>query len=217
MKAKERWEVAEKQRKEMAGVANGAQPSPDGVPGAAAAAARETPNTEELRRGIDSMLSSNKMRKRACEICGVEEISEDVKEHLTIIARAVVSDMSFHLRRAVASDPRIAHRGITFTRREKRRILSEYKEEISKKRDDKLNQMLAATKLSLSGVSNEAYCTLRSVLCKMGGRGILPDVKVLRDTRNELFNLSMADLDVFATADGWFASPRAVVEMEILR
>ena len=44
MKAAERWRKAEEQRKEMAGVANGAQPSPDGVPGAAAAAAREPHN-----------------------------------------------------------------------------------------------------------------------------------------------------------------------------
>ena len=50
MNAKDRWEKAEEQRKESAGVANGAQPSPspDGVPGAAAAAAKGAPKHRGL-------------------------------------------------------------------------------------------------------------------------------------------------------------------------
>lgn len=145
------------------------------------------------------------------------EISEGVKDHLTVIATALVSDCSFALRAAIAADSRIQTRCIRSRRQLEKAIIRKYQREMSEKRKDKLVLNEAATTLALSGLSSKAFCAVRSVLQKLGGRGMLFSEKTLRDARKELEELAIQDLDVYETPDGWFVSARAAVEMEILR
>ena len=231
MKAEERRKKAEMQQNEGVNEDNPTGPEPSQAsdqrspagdqPSTACAAAEaqraDHDDDDEATRCVKGSLTRPRMRKRVCQISGDKVISEDVKARLAIIARGVVSDMPYPIRKVVAADPRIADRGIMYTRLVEREILRKYKAGIEEKRKDKLVLMQTAAELSLKGISSKAYCTLRGVLCKLGLRGVLPSVTALTETRNQLFKLSMADLQVFATNDGWFASPRAVVEMEILR
>ena len=177
----------------------------------------ERPIPEAAVSAAASLLSSKKKRKLVCKLAGVEKVSEKIKAHLGIIAAALVSDMSHDLRGAVAKDPRIEQRCIMPRKKLEKEVLRKYKAEMREKRNDKLSLMSAVSKLSISGLSSKAYCTLRAVLNDMGMRGVLPTDKALRQTKAELWKLSMDDLQIFPTKDGWFVSPRAVVEMEILR
>ena len=144
-------------------------------------------------------------------------ISEKIKDHLTTIATALVSDCSFALRTAVAADPRIQARCIKPRRAMEKAIIRKYQKEMSEKRKDKLVLTEAATTLALSGISSKALAAVRSVMQKLGCRGVLFTDKALRDARKELEELAIEDLNIYETPDGWFVSARAAVEMEILR
>ena len=195
---------------------NGLNPSPGDAASGNDAAVLE-PIPEAAASATTRLLASKKKRKIVCKLAGVEVVSEKIKAHLGIIAAALVSDMSYDLRGAVAKDPRIERRCIMPRKQLEKEILRKYKAEMSQKRKDKLVLMNAVSKLSISGLSSKAYCTLRAVLNDMGLRAVLPSEKDLRQVRGELFKLCVADLQIFPTPDGWFVSPRAVVEMEILR
>jgi hypothetical protein len=144
-------------------------------------------------------------------------ISEKIRDHLTAIATALVSDCSFALRRAVAADPRIQDRCIKPRRAMEKAIIRKYQREMSEKRKDKLVLNEAATTLALSGISSKALAAVRSVMQKLGCRGMLFTDKALREARQELEQLAFEDLGIYETPDGWFVSARAAVEMEILR
>jgi len=144
-------------------------------------------------------------------------ISEKIRDHLTAIATALVSDCSFALRRAVAADPRIQDRCIKPRRAMEKAIIRKYQREMSEKRKDKLVLNEAATTLALSGISSKALAAVRSVMQRLGCRGMLFTDKALREARQELEQLAFEDLGIYETPDGWFVSARAAVEMEILR
>ena len=144
-------------------------------------------------------------------------ISEKITSHLIAIATALVSDCSFALRTAVAADPRIQARCIKSKRQLEKATIRKYQREMSEKRKDKLVLNEAATTLALSGLSSKAFCAVRSVLQKLGCRGVLFPEKALREARKELEELAIEDLRVYETPDGWFVSARAAIEMEILR
>ena len=74
-----------------------------------------------------------------------------------------------------------------------------------------------ASTIAQSGLSTKAYCAIRAAMQKMGGRGMLPTPQALREARKELETLATEDLMYYSTADGWFVSARAAVEMEVSR
>ena len=175
---------------------NGLNPSPGDAASGNDAAVME-PIPEAAASATTRLLASKKKRKVVCKLAGVEVVSEKIKAHLGIIAAALVSDMSYDLRGAVAKDPRIERRCIMPRKQLEKEILRKYKAEMSQKRKDKLVLMNAVSKLSISGLSSKAYCTLRAVLNDMGLRAVLPSEKDLRQVRGELFKLCVTDLQIF--------------------
>ena len=145
------------------------------------------------------------------------EVSEKIEEHVKAIATALVDDMTQGIRDGVADDPRIQKRCIKPRRQLEKEIIRQYQREMSERRKEKLAVYNFVTTTALSGLSIKAYDAVRAALQKLGGRGVLPTVKALREARKELEEMSMKDMGVYETPDGWFVSARAVVEHEILR
>ena len=173
------------------------------VPSPAEAAASVLKHPGKLRQ----------IRKASGEV----EVSEKTKEHIKAIAAALVDDMIPEIKDAVAADPRIQMRCIMPRRQLEKEILRKYQKEMSEKRKEKLSVYSFVTKTTLSGLSSRAYAAVRSAIKNMGGRGVLPTVQALRAAKKELEDMSIQDMGVYETPDGWFVSARAVVENEILR
>ena len=74
-----------------------------------------------------------------------------------------------------------------------------------------------ATTTALPGLSTNAYAAIRAALNPMGGQSMLPTVTALCEGRRELEAISIEEMGVYDTPDGWFVSARAAVENEILR
>ena len=156
-------------------------------------------------------------RKQILKASRELEVSETTKEHVEAIAAAVIDDMTSDIRDAVAKDPRILKRCIKPRRQLEKEIIRKYQREMAEKRKDKVALFGFVQTTALSGLSTKAYAAVRSAMQKMGGRGMLPTVKALREARAELEAMALADMGVYATPDGWFLSARALVENEILR
>ena len=164
-----------------------------------------------------SVLSHAGRRKQILKAAREVEVSERIKEHVAAIATALIDDMTQGIRDEVASDPRIQKRCIKPRRQLEKEIIRQYQREMSERRKEKLAVYNFVTTTALSGLSTAAYAAVRSALQKMGGRGMLPTVTALRQARKELEEMSMHQMGVYETPDGWFVSARAVVEHEILR
>jgi hypothetical protein len=166
---------------------------------------------------VTSILDQKGKRKQVLKAAREVEISENIKGHLNAIATALVDDMTYELRKEVAKDPRIQARCIKPRRQLEKEIIRNYQKMMSEKRKDKLSMFNTASTLALSGLSTAAYCAIRAAMQKLGGRGMLPSLKAMREARKELEKLASEDLKLYATPDGWFGSVRANVEMEISR
>ena len=166
---------------------------------------------------VTSLLVQKGKRKQVLKAAQEAEISEHIKGHLNAIATALVNDMTYELRKEVAKDPRIQARCIKPRRQMEKEIIRKYQKMMSEKRKDKLSMLNTASTLALSGLSTSAYCAVRAAMQKLGGRGMLPSLKAMRDARKELETLASQDLNLYPTPDGWFVSVRATVEMEISR
>jgi len=166
---------------------------------------------------VTSILKHKGRRKQVLKAAREVEINENIKGHLNAIATALVDDMPYELRKEVAKDPRIQERCIKPRRQLEKEIIRKYQRQMSEKRKDKLSMFNTASTLALSGLSTKAYCAIRAAMQKLGGRGMLPSLKAMREARKELEKLASEDVKLYPTPDGWFVSVRAVVEMEISR
>ena len=166
---------------------------------------------------VDGMLKKPKQVAKVLKASGDVVISEKIREHLTAIATALVDEMTPGIRTEVGEDPRIQKRFIRSKRQIEKAVLRDYKRELSQKRKDRLNVMMAASDMALSGLSSKAYAVIRKVLCKAGLRNVLFTDKDLKAARDEISNRADSDISTSATPDGWFISVRAAVEAEILR
>ena len=188
---------------------------PDSPPAAVdPAASFEAPSPAEVAA---SVLRHSGRRKQILKASRAVEVSEKIEEHVKAIATALVDDMTQGIRDGVADDPRIQKRCIKPRRQLEKEIIRQYQREMSERRKEKLAVYNFVTTTALSGLSTKAYDAVRAALQKLGGRGVLPTVKALREARKELEEMSMKDMGVYETPDGWFVSARAVVEHEILR
>lgn len=186
-------------------------PEMDGVGSAAEAS---IPSADQL---VDGILSRKRGRKQVLKASGEFEISEKVRECLEAIGTALVDDMTFDIRKVVAKDPRIQARCIKPRGQLEKEIIRKYQKEMSEKRKEKLGVQQFITLTALSGLSTKAYEAVRAGLQKLGMRGALPPVKLLREAKKELEAYSIEDLGVYQTPDGWFVSLRSAIENEILR
>lgn len=163
------------------------------------------------------IFANKRMRKRILKAAREVEVNETIREHANAIATGLVDDMISAIRNEVAKDPRIQARCIKPRRQLENEIIREYQRRMSEKRKDELNMSIFASKIALSGLSTAAFSAIRSAIQRMGGRGMLPSLQSIREARAKLEALSIEDLGVYATPDGWFISARAAVEMEISR
>ena len=144
-------------------------------------------------------------------------LSEKNKEHLKIIVAAQVSDMMPSIQRLVARDPRIQRFSLSNSTRFKELIIKQYKEDLAARRKSEISLLRAATMMSKANVSTKAYRAIRSILVSMGFRNVLPTWKDLDEARDKIETCADVDLQLTATADGWFASPTALIELDLLR
>ena len=144
-------------------------------------------------------------------------LSEKNKEHLKIIVAAQVSDMMPSIQRLVARDPRIQRFSLSNSTRFKELIIKQYKEDLAARRKSEISLLRAATMMSKANVSTKAYRAIRSILVSMGFRDVLPTWKDLDEARDKIETCADVDLQLTATADGWFASPTALIELDLLR
>ena len=144
-------------------------------------------------------------------------LSEENKEHLKIITAALISDLLPEMLALAANDPRIQKFNLGSSKRLKERIIKEYKAELRAKRKSEVSLLITAMRLSKNAVSSKAYATVRGILVQMGHREVLPTVKDVRKAGEHLMKCATEDLKIHSTPDGWFVSPRALLEMEILR
>ena len=146
-----------------------------------------------------------------------EKLSEDNKEHLKVIVAAQISDMMPGIQRLVASDPRIQRFSLSNSPKFKEQIIKVYKAELAARRKSEIALLRAASKLSQANVSSQAYRAIRNILVEMGFKDVLPTVKDLDEARNTIEDCATEDLVLTATEDGWFVSPTAVIELDLLR
>ena len=144
-------------------------------------------------------------------------LSEKNKEHLKIIVAAQVSDMMPSIQRLVARDPRIQRFSLSNNTRFKELIIKQYKQDLAARRKSEISLLRAATTMSKANVSTQAYRAIRSILVGMGFRDVLPTWKDLGEARDRVETCADVDLQLTATADGWFASPTALIELDLLR
>ena len=145
------------------------------------------------------------------------ELSEENKEDLKCIAAAMVDEMIPQLRRLVALDPRIERFSVGRSERFKKRIIDDFKTKLRDRRKSEINALIAARKLCFEGVTIKAFASVRSVLVGMGLGFALPTSRVLKAAADKIKVLAEDDLQVYATPDGWWVSPRASIEMALLR
>ena len=144
-------------------------------------------------------------------------LSEDIKEHLKVIVAAMVSDMLPRVRFLVASDPRIQRFSLANSPRFKEQIIKAYKASLVAKRKCEVGLLRAASKMASANVSTKAYRAIRSILVEMGFAYVMPTERDLDEARKKIEECAMDDLQLKATEDGWFVSPTAAVELDLLR
>ena len=144
-------------------------------------------------------------------------LSEDNKEHLKVIVAALISDMMPAIQRLVARDPRIQRWSLSNSPRFKERIIKEYKAQLAARRKSQIALLRAASKMSQANVSTQAYRAIRNILVDMGFRNVLPTERDLASARSVIEECANIDLALHATEDGWFASPTAVIELDLTR
>jgi hypothetical protein len=142
---------------------------------------------------------------------------EESKEHIKIIVAGLVSDMLPNIQMLVASDPRIQRWSLSNSPIFKQRIIDAYKAELRAKRKSEIALLQAASTLSQYNVSSQSYRAVRSVLCDLGFRDVLPTVQDLDGARKHIEKCAKEDLVLKQTEDGWFMSIRALIEMELSR
>ena len=117
----------------------------------------------------------------------------------------------------VANDDRILRLSMNNSPRFKERIIKDYKATLIAKRKNEVGLLRAASKLAEANVSTKALRAIRSILNDMGFRYVLPTEEDLKDAANRIDKCVADDLVVTPTEDGWFASPTATLESELLR
>ena len=184
---------------------------------AEAAAAKARAAAEEIV--LDGMHSGTLKcaRKLRAKHDKSSDSSEDIRASLKAVAAGLVDDCTPAMRKMLAEDPRIEKRVIRSKRRFERQVIQKYKEELRAKRKNETVLLSAAADLALGSCSSAAYATVRKILSNMGLGFALPQVKDLSAARKDIEEKQKEDLKMEATADGWMISPRAAVEMEILR
>jgi hypothetical protein len=144
-------------------------------------------------------------------------LSEDNKEHLKIIVAALVSDMMPGIQRLVAADPRIQRFSLSNSPRFKEMIIKKYKEDLAARRKNEISLLRTAARLAKANVSTQAYRAIRNILVQMGFRDVLPVWKDISEARGEIEKCANVDLQLTATEHGWFISPTALIEIDLLR
>jgi hypothetical protein len=144
-------------------------------------------------------------------------LSEDNKEHLKVIVAALISDMMPFIHRMVARDPRIQRFSLSNSPRFKELIIKEYKAQLAARRKSQIALLRAASKMSQANVSTQAYRAIRNILVDMGFRDVLPTERDLAKARSVIEECANIDLALYATEVGWFASPTAVIELDLTR
>ena len=144
-------------------------------------------------------------------------LSEENKEHLKIITTAVISDMMKDMQRLVADDPRIKRLSFGTSKRFKEKVIKDYRAGLMAKRKSEIALLETALILAKSSVSSEAYATIRHILVKSGVGWALPATRDVTEARNRIMECAQEDLKIFETEDGWAASPRATIELELHR
>jgi hypothetical protein len=145
------------------------------------------------------------------------KLSENNKEDLLCIATVMVDEMIPQIRRLVASDPRIDRLSVGKSEAFKKRLIDDFKSRLREKRKCEINALIAAKKLSFDAVSIKAFASVRSVLVGMGLGFALPSSRSIAKAAQTIKDLAKDDLQVYATPDGWWVSPRASIEMALLR
>ena len=144
-------------------------------------------------------------------------LSEKNKEHLKIIVAAQVSDMMPAIQRLVAADPRIQRFSLANSPQFKELIIKKYKEDLASRRKSEISLLRTAAKLAKANVSTQAYRAIRNILVQMGFREVLPVWEDITEARSEIERCANVDLQLTATEDGWFVSPTALIEIDLLR
>ena len=144
-------------------------------------------------------------------------LSEENKDDLKVIVAALISDMMPALQRLVAKDPRIQRFSLSNSPRFKELIIKEYKVQLAARRKSQIALLRAASTLAQNNVSTQAYRAIRSILVEMGFRNVMPTEGDLSKARATIEECANIDLALYATADGWFASPTAVIEIDLTR
>ena len=144
-------------------------------------------------------------------------LSENNKEHIKIIVAALISDMMPSMQRLVASDPRIQRFSLSNSPRFKEMIIKKYREDLAARRKSEISLLRATTMMAKANVSTQAYRAIRSILVHMGFRDVLPTWQDIGEAREQMETCANVDLELRATEDGWFASPTALIELDLLR
>jgi hypothetical protein len=172
----------------------------------------------KLPRDRRSKVGKDKGREASPETANTSPVlSEENRQDLKIITTALISDMLPRIQRLAAADPRIRRFSFERSKRFKDKVISDYKASCVAKRKSEITVLETALRLSKNAVSSVAYATVRSILQGMGHAWALPTVRDVRDARRHLEKCAKEDLKIYATEDGWFASLRATIEMEIGR
>ena len=145
------------------------------------------------------------------------KLSENNKEDLRCIAAVMVDEMIPQIRRLVASDSRIDRLSVGKSEAFKKRLIDDFKSRLRDKRKCEINALIAAKKLSFDAVSIKAFASVRSILVGMGLGFALPSSRAIKAAGEKIQALAKEDLHVYATPDGWWVSPRASIEMALLR
>ena len=142
-------------------------------------------------------------------------LSEKNKEHLIIIATAIISDMRPAIRRHVAKEPRIERWSLSNSPCFKEKIKKEYRDELKARRKSDIVLLQAAAALSKNAVSTKSYRAIRHILKDMGVEWVLPTERDLGGVNKILEDTANKDLSLYSTPEGWFASLRQVGEPEV--
>ena len=169
-------------------------------------------------RGRLSKVENDKRKKATPETANTNPVlSEENRQDLKIITTALISDMLPRIQRLAASDPRIRRFSFEKSKRFKDRVIKDYKALCVAKRKSEITVLETALRLSKNSVSSVAYATVRGILQGMGHAWALPTVRDVRDAKKHLEECAKEDLKIYSTQDGWFASIRSTIEMELLR
>jgi hypothetical protein len=166
---------------------------------------------------VGNMLKPGKRRRELLRIVRSDALTTDNIKHVEIIVRALVDEWRPAMRKAVANEPRMQKHTIGCRRKLEKLAVRKFKLDISAKRKNQVSLLNAASKLAISGCSASAYFAIRKILNDAGVGYAMPAWRDLTAARSHLATLQAEDLNMQATADGWFISPRAAIEMEILR